>query len=422
VDRGLEGKRRESFESRLSRRRVLAAATGTLGAALATRVPALPPELARQPAELSSGTLDSASLVTLAGKLPLIKRTYRPPNLETPLRHFRDAITPSAAFFVRYHHAAIPEIEAREWRLVVGGEAASREASFSLEDLQRRFLQVETTALCLCSGNRRGMFVPHVAGIQWGPGAMGNATWGGVRLRDVLNAVGLRKEALEVSFDGADAALLRGPDFVKSIPAWKALEEEVLIAFTMNGEPLPQWNGYPARLVVPGWTATYWVKHLQRIDVQARPSASFWMKTAYRIPANRFPVMERFVSQESGGTTPITDIAVNCLIVEPAAGARVPVGRELNVTGLAWDGGTGIVRVEYSLDDGRTWTAAELGRDLGRFAFRPWRAAISKRDRGRIEVRVRATNRLGVSQPEELVRNPAGYHHNTVQRLALEFA
>ncbi|MGH8286113.1 MAG: molybdopterin-dependent oxidoreductase, partial [Steroidobacteraceae bacterium] len=382
---------------------MIAAGMGSLAAAYGARMhAALPPELARQPAELPSGTRESAELVALEGKLPLIKRSYRPPNLETPLQHFRGPITPNRAFFVRYHHAVIPELDAREWRLTVGGEAASKEASFSLEDLKRRFPHAETTAICLCSGNRRGMFEPHVPGIQWGPGAMGNAKWGGVRLRDVLNAVGVRKEALEVAFDGADSALLGGPDFVKSIPVWKALEEDALIAFAMNDEPLPHWNGSPARLVVPGWTATYWVKHLLRIDVLAKPSTSFWMKTGYRIPANRFPIVERFVSQEGGGTTPITEIAVNSLIVEPAHGARVSAGGELEVAGLAWDGGAGIARVEYSRDGGRSWMAAELGNDLGRFSFRPWRFGVTHRARGPIDLQVRATSRSGVSQPQEL--------------------
>ncbi|HKZ73259.1 MAG TPA: molybdopterin-dependent oxidoreductase [Steroidobacteraceae bacterium] len=405
----------------IARRQVIAAGIGSLAAAFATRVRAgVPPELGQQPPNLPEGARTSAELVRIDGKLPLIKRTYRPPNFETPLKYFAEPITRNDAFFVRYHAAAIPEVNAGDWRLTVAGDGASAQASFSLAELQQRFTQVDVTAVCLCSGNRRGMFEPHVPGIQWGPGAMGNARWSGVRLRDVLNAVGVRKEALEVSFDGADSALLTGPDFVKSIPLWKALEADALIAFGMNGEPLPHWNGFPARLVVPGWTATYWVKHLARIDVLTQPSASFWMRTGYRIPANRFPVTERFVSQEAGGTTPITEIAVSSLIVEPADGMRLAAGRGLEVRGIAWDGGAGIARVEYSLDGGATWRRADLGADFGRFSFRPWKIGLSPRERGPLALQVRATNRLGVSQPEELIRNPAGYHHNIIQRIVIE--
>lgn len=399
----------------------MSVAFGSVAAAAATRLFAqAPPELGRQPPNLPAGARSSAELAALDGKLPLIKRTWRPPNFETPLRYFADPITRNDAFFVRYHGAAIPQVDVASWRLRIGGAGANGEESFSLAELRERFPQVETAAVCLCSGNRRGMFEPHVPGVQWGPGAMGNARWRGVRLRDVLNAVGVRKEALEVSFDGADSALLGGPDFVKSIPVWKALEEDALIAYAMNGEPLPHWNGFPVRLVVPGWTATYWVKHLERIEVLTQPSASFWMKTGYRIPASRFPVVERFTSQEAGGTTPITEIAVNSLIVDPAERAMLARGRTIEIRGIAWDGGAGLARVEYSIDGGRSWMRVEFGDDLGRFSFRPWHFALTPREPGPLAVQVRATNRLGVSQPQELIRNPAGYHHNVVQTLTVE--
>jgi sulfite dehydrogenase (cytochrome) subunit A len=405
----------------ITRRQMLLFAAGTLsGAVDVARAEAS--DLARQPGELPQGTLGSAELLAIDGKVPLIKRTHRPPNLETPLRYFRSVITPNRAFFVRYHHAAIARPGAGEWRLTVGGEGAARHASFSLSDLKSRFPAAEVTAVCLCSGNRRGLFQPHVPGIQWGPGAMGNATWRGVRLKDLLDHVGLRKEALEVAFDGADSALLSGPDFVKSIPVWKALEEHALVAYSMNGEPLPHWHGFPARLVVPGWTATYWVKHLVHIGVLTSPSASFWMKSGYRIPANRFAVTERFVTQEAAGTTPITEIIVNSLIVEPGHGTRIARNRSIRVAGIAWDGGAGIARVECSRDGGRSWMAAELGESLGRFSFRPWQFQLTPRELGALELQVRATNPAGLTQPSEPIANPAGYHHNIVQRILLEVA
>ncbi len=235
----------------------------------------------------------------LPGKEALIKKTYRPPNYETPVNYFDAPFTPNNRFFVRYHNAVIPDVKISEWRLRIGGDAVRTPLELTLEQLRRDFKPVEIAALCLCSGNRRGLFQPHVPGIQWGSGAMGNALWRGVRLKDVLAGAGIDKSALEVSLDGADSGVLKTtPDFVKSLPLAKALDENTLIAFEMNGEPLPHWNGFPARLIIPGWTATYWMKHLTAVNVISKPFDGFWMKTAYRIPKDRFP-SGQFSSQET---------------------------------------------------------------------------------------------------------------------------
>jgi DMSO/TMAO reductase YedYZ molybdopterin-dependent catalytic subunit len=291
---------------------------------------------------------------------------------------------------------------------------------FSLEDLKRDFEQVEVAALCLCSGNRRGLSVPHVAGVQWGHGAMGNARWRGVRLRDVLNKVGVKKDALEVAFDGADSPVLdKTPDFVKSIPTWKALDENTLIAFEMNGQPLPHWNGYPARIVVPGWTATYWMKHVTSIQLLAEPLKGFWMNPAYRIPKGKFPIIDRFVSQETETNTPITEMVVNSLILSPGDGTSVARGRTVDVSGVAWDGGYGIVSVEVSQDFGASWRAARLDVDLGRYSWRQWSYPFTSEAAGATTLLTRATNKVGATQTRELIFNPAGYHNNVQQRLRL---
>src|SRR2546421_1873879 len=240
-------------------------------------------------AELPDGALAGQVLYALPGKVPLIKKTYRPPNFETPVEYFRSSITPNNAFFVRYHLAGIPEVKAADWRLAVGGDAAGSEQSFTLAQLKKEFKPAEITAVCQCSGNRRGLFEPHVAGVEWGVGALGNAVWRGVRLKDVLAKAGVKGSALEVAFDGADHAVLeKTPDFVKSLPVEVALDENTLIAFEMNGKPLPHWNGFPARLVVPGWTGTYWVKQLMSAKVMSKPETNFWMSAAYRLPRGRF--------------------------------------------------------------------------------------------------------------------------------------
>jgi DMSO/TMAO reductase YedYZ molybdopterin-dependent catalytic subunit len=243
---------------------------------------------------LPAGVYDTAILDALPGKQPLIKLSYRPPNYETPVPYFKTAITPNDAFFVRYHLADIPDqIDANSWRLQVGGEAAATPLQLTLDELQTGFEQVEINAVCQCSGNRRGWSQPHVPGVQWGPGAMGNAVWRGVRLKDVLARSGLRKEAIEIVVNGADGPVLdRTPDFVKSIPLWKALDENTIIAHHMNGQLLPHFNGFPARLILPGWTATYWMKHLITIEAVTKPFGGFWMKSAYRIPTGKFPVVQ----------------------------------------------------------------------------------------------------------------------------------
>jgi DMSO/TMAO reductase YedYZ molybdopterin-dependent catalytic subunit len=370
--------------------------------------------------ELPDGMRESAVLDALPGKKPLIKLTWRPPNYETPIDYFDQPITPNDAFFVRYHLAHIPEIDARSWRLKIGGEAAATPLELSLDDLKRDFPVAEVTAICLCSGNRRGLFQPHVPGVEWGYGAMGNARWKGTRLKDLLAKAGITKEAVEIVLGGADGPVAdKTPDFVKSIPAWKAMDENTLVAWEMNGVPLPHWNGFPARIVVPGWTGTYWMKHLTTVEAVAKPFEGFWMKSAYRIPRDRFPVVERFVSQETLANTPITEMMVNSLITNLRSGARVAVGQAAEIRGIAWDGGYGIRTVEVSTDGGQVWRTAQLGEDLGRFSFRQWSHRFTPEKPGEMAVVARAANRIGATQTAELIPNPAGYHHNLMPRLTL---
>ncbi|MGI8569171.1 MAG: molybdopterin-dependent oxidoreductase [Methylocella sp.] len=369
---------------------------------------------------LPAGTRANAALDTLPGKKPLIRLTSRPPNYEAPLAYLRTAITPNDEFFVRYHLADIPQIDAGTWKLNLGGEGANGGLQIGLDEL-KKLPTFEVAAVCQCSGNRRGLFQPHVAGVQWGFGAMGCARWKGARLKDVLDLVGLNKDAVEVVFDGADGPILdRTPDLVKSLPVWKAIEETTLVAYEMNGEPLPHWNGFPARIVVPGWTATYWVKHVTSIAAVTKPFDGFWMKMAYRIPAGKFPLVARFISQETAVTTPITEIVVNSLITSPNDGTRVKPGHKTSISGIAWDGGYGISTVEVSADGGKSWTEAALGEDPGKFAFRPWSYDFTPVARGKLALTARATNKIGQIQTREPIPNPAGYNNNVVQSVTLD--
>src|SRR5712691_7767309 len=371
------------------------------------------------PSGLPEGLRNNAILDTLPGKKPLIKLSYRPPNYETPIEYFRTAITPNDAFFVRYHLANIPEVDAKTWRLAVGGDGANGETQLTLDDL-KRMPAAEIVAVNLCSGNRRGLFQPHVPGVEWGYGAMGCARWKGARLKDLLDKVGLKKEAIEIVFDGADGPVTdKTPDFIKSIPAWKAIEDTTLIAYEMNGAPLPHLHGFPARLILPGWTGTYWMKHVTSIKAVTKPESGFWMNPAYRIPLGKFPTVARFTSQDTAVNTPITEIVVNSLITNPLDGATVKRGAPVTIGGIAWDAGYGINAVEVSSDGGKTWTAATLGEDLGRFAFRTFSASFTPKAAGKQTVMARASNKIGQGQTTELIQNPAGYHHDVVHAVTL---
>lgn len=363
------------------------------------------------------GVSSYVTMGTLPGKKPLIQLADRPPNYEAPLEYLRTPITPNDQFFVRYHLADIPEIDVKTYKLTVGGDGANGQTELTLDDL-KQLPAVEVVAVNQCSGNRRGLSTPHVPGVEWGYGAMGCARWKGARLKDVLAKAGLKNEAIEVAFNGADGPTVdKTPDFIKSIPAWKAIDENTIVAYEMNGQPLPHLNGAPARLIVPGWTGTYWMKHLISINALTKPLGGFWMKPAYRIPVGQFPVVARFVTQEDATSTPITEIVVNSLITSHRDGAKIKAGK-VTVSGMAWDGGYGINSVQVSTDGGKAWNAATLGQDLGKYAMRPWSFDISAK-KGKNTVMVNATNKIGQTQTAALLFNGAGYHNNVMQNITL---
>jgi len=390
-----------------------ALAAGGLGAisraARATEKSFLPPGL-------PAGVYDSATLEALPGKKPLIRLTDRPPNYETPVSYFTSEFTPNDAFFVRYHLAGIPEhIDTAQWKRKVGGAGITRPLELSLSELRSGFEPVEIAAVCQCSGYRRGFSEPHVPGVQWGLGAVGNALWKGVRLKDVLDRASLRAETVEIVLSGADGPVLdKTPSFAKSIPVDKALEDNTIVAYEMNGAPLPLYNGFPIRLIVPGWTATYWMKHLNSIQAVTKPFTGFWVKNAYRIPVGKFPIIQHFLTQMTPANEPITDILVNSMITAPEQGSTMRVAETAEIRDLTWDGGYGIRRVEISTDGGELWREAELGKDFGRFAFRAFRFSFTPPGAGKYQILAKASNAIGQTQAEKLIFNPAGYHNNVI--------
>ena len=358
-------------------------------------------------------------LVAYPGKRPLIRLTSRPPQLETPFAAYNEGvITPNDAFFVRYHLADIPlSIDPDTFRLEVKGYV-DRPTSFSLADLKALGPQ-EIVAVNQCSGNSRGFFTPRVGGGQAANGLMGNARWTGVSLRTVLDRAGVRAGAVQVRFDGLDGPVSpETPDFAKALNLDHARDGEVMLAWAMNGEDLPFLNGYPLRLVVPGYFGTYWVKHLNEITVLDKPLGNFWMATAYRIPDNDCNCVVPGTAPAK--TMPIGRYKVRSFITSVQAGATLKPGLT-TLAGIAFDGGTGVRGVEISANDGVTWQAAALGQDLGRYSFRGWTAPVTLAA-GPHTLRVRATSNAGETQPVEQSWNPGGYLRNLIETTAITVA
>lgn len=346
----------------------------------------------------------------------LILHTDRPVNLETPLHYFRDDLTPNEAFFVRWHLPNLPKsIDLRSYRLAISGHV-DKPQSLLVSELKSRFAPTTIVAVNQCSGNSRAAFEPRVPGVQWRAGAMGNAKWTGVRLRELLDAAGVRAGAVCATFAGLDRPQLDSvPLFVKSLPIDEARADDVLVAYAMNDAPLPMLNGFPLRLVLPGYFSTYWVKALDKIEVLASAFEGFWMQKAYRIPTA--PHADESPTALAKDTVPIARMTVRSFVVRPEAGESLTVARPYELEGIAFDGGTGIRAVEVSTDGGATFQPARLDADRGKYSFRRWRATWTPSAAGPATVVVRATNNAGDSQREAPGWNRAGYLRNVYERV-----
>ncbi len=398
----------------LRRRQLIAAGAGLLATAGVGAI-ALTASAADATTELpfSNG---HRKLAVYPEKRPLIVLSSRPPQLETPFEIFdQGPITPNDAFFVRYHHAGIPtRIDGDQHVISIAGNAVGKPFDLTMAELRTQFKPIEYVAVNQCSGNGRGLFSPRVTGGQLYNGAMGNARWLGVPLQNVLARAELKSSARQVTFNGLDYPLLGGADFVKALDVNHAMDGEVMLAFQMNGADIPMLNGYPVKLVVPGYYGTYWVKHLSSIEVIDQPYDGFWMSTAYRIPDNACACVEP--GTKPATTRPIGRFNVRSFITSVQDGARLKAGQQLAVRGIAFDGGQGIREVAYTTDGGGSWRDAQLGEDLGRYSFREFTFPFAP-GRGSYELGVRAWNRSGESQPLEALWQPAGYMRNVVERV-----
>lgn len=362
------------------------------------------------------------NIATYPEKRPMIVLTSRPVQLETPWSVFNEGlITPNDAFFVRYHNAGIPtSIDGDKHTINIGGNAVGKPFSITVAELRSQFTPVEITAVHQCSGNSRGLFEPRVTGGQLSNGAMGNAKWVGVPLKDILARAELKDTARQVTFNGLDTAIFGGGDFIKSLDVHHALDGEVMIAYQMNGTDIPMLNGFPVKLVVPGHYGTYWVKHLSEINVIDSTFEEFWMKPAYRIPD------QDCICQEPGGpapkaTRPIGRFNVRSFITSVVDGAHVHAGQPLKVRGIAFDGGQGIREVAYSTDGGQSWREAALSKEISRYSFREFTFGFTP-GKGKHDLLVRAWNRSGASQPMEALWLPSGYMRNVVESVKVTAA
>ena len=357
-------------------------------------------------------------LVRYPEKTDLILRTDRPPQLETPLRYFREDLTPNEAFYVRWHLEGIPtSIDVDAFRLQIDGHV-EKPLSLSLTDLRAKFQSVSLIAVNQCSGNSRSFFQPRVPGGQWKNGAMGNARWTGVRLRDLLDGAGVKAGAVEVGFSGLDRAAMSGtPNFVKALDIDHARDGEVMVAYQMNGADLPMLNGFPLRLVVPGWYATYWVKTLNHIQVLPEKFHGFWMDKAYRIPTS--PDGKESPDHLASETIPINRLSLRSLFVRPEPGEQIALNAPFEIEGLAFDSGIGIQRVEVSLDAGASWEIARLDGEPGKYSWRRWRFHWNPSAPGKYQLKVRAFNRQGHQQTTSLW-NRSGYMRNIIEQTEAE--
>jgi DMSO/TMAO reductase YedYZ molybdopterin-dependent catalytic subunit len=352
-------------------------------------------------------------------KGPMILQRTRPPLLETPFEVFdKGVFTPNDQFYVRWHWAVIPtDIDIGKFNLAVRGHV-DRTLSLSLNDILKGLPSVELSAVNQCSGNSRGFFEPRVPGGEWANGAMGNARWTGVRLKDVLDKAGVKPGAVQVRFKGLDEPVVPdAPPFMKSLDIDHARDGEVMIAYAMNGAQLPLVNGFPLRLVVPGWYATYWVKMLNDIEVLDQPDANYWTKTAYTIPDT--PNADVKPGETDVKMVPINKMIPRSFVTNFSSGYKATSGTPTLARGIAFGGDSAVARVEFSIDRGQSWHPAQLGKDEGKYGFRQWQTQITLPSPGKYSFMLRCTNGNGMAQPETPNWNPAGFMRNVVESVDL---
>lgn len=343
----------------------------------------------------------------------LLVRSARPEDLETPVELLDSWITPNDLFYVR-SHLYTPEINIKDWSLRVEGEI-DHPVTLRIDEL-KRLPEVSTIVTLECAGNGRAFFDPPVAGVQWEKGAVGTARWTGVRLADLLRRAGLKSRARYVVLDGADRPMGKVPDFVRNIPIAKAMHPDTLLAYEMNGAPIPVSHGFPLRAVVPGWEGAFAVKWLTHIRVLDQEHDGFFVKTGYRFPTKN---VSPGAAVDPKDMAPLTGLIIKSIITAPADKAKIKTGT-LHVKGFAWAGEANVIRVDVSVDNGSTWQPAQLGRNSAKYAWREFQYTWRPSRPGSYLIMSRAMDSQWRAQPVTARWNPSGYLWNVIDRIRID--
>jgi len=354
----------------------------------------------------------------------LIVQGDRPWNVEAPLDLLDDRITPVDKMFIR-NNGLIPEtIDVKTWTLTIDGESVKAPKTYSLEELKKKFKHYTYQLTLECGGNGRSGYYPPTSGNQWGQGAVHCSEWTGVRLKDILNDVGIKSDAVYIGYHGKDIHLSKDPKkeaISRGVPIAKALEDETLIAWQLNGKDIPEFHGYPLRLVIGGWPASVSGKWLSGISVRNKvhdgakmEGHSYKMPKSPVAPGTEIPTTDEYYRI-------IESMPVKSMITFPKTGATIPSGETLPLRGHAWAGDRSVKKVEVSIDFGATWQDCKVEAPVNRLAWQHWNTSLKFPVKGYYEVWVRATDDKGIAQPMVIPAwNPGGYLNNACERIAVK--
>ena len=346
----------------------------------------------------------------------------KPWNMEAKAHLLNDNVTPAKYMFIR-NNGLIPEnIDVENWTLAFDGESVKAPKTYTLKDLKSKFKQYTYQLTLECGGNGRSEFNPPAKGNQWTIGAVSSAKWTGIRLRDVLNDVGIKEDAVYIGYHAADIHLSRNPEkepISRGVPISKAMMDETLLAFQMNGEDIPLAHGYPLRLIAGGWPASASGKWLTGISIRNKVHDGAKMTgTSYRVPCKPVAPGEKVLDENM---CIIESMPVKSLITYPKTGAIIKKGRKLSINGHAWAGELEVIKMEYSIDFGATWKSCTLEKPVNRLAWQHFSADIKFPQEGYYEVWAKATDSTGKGQPIILPGwNPKGYLNNACHRIAVK--
>lgn len=346
----------------------------------------------------------------------------KPYNMEALAHQLDDEVTPNQYIFVRNNGLIPQDIDVDTWTLTIDGESVSAPKTYTLAELKSKFPTYSYQLTIECGGNGRAEFDPPAKGNQWSVGAVYCAKWTGVRLKDVLNDVGVKSNAVYIGYHAADEHLSRNPEkeaISRGAPISKAMQDETLLAFQMNDADIPLVHGYPLRLVAGGWPASVSGKWLNRISIRDREHDGEKMGgDSYRVPCTPVGPGEKVLDENM---CIIESMPVKSLITYPKSGAMLSKGQNLSIRGHAWAGEYEVAKVEYSIDFGATWKSCELRKPANRLAWQHFSAQVPLPKEGYYEVWARATDSRGVSQPMLVPGwNPKGYLNNACHRIAVK--